>query len=108
MNATAILSTLMFVFSDGAEEEKMETETDGQQPEKVNLAQYTGSEKILRTLTNPNYYILKCVIRKANSSVLVSVCVHREQFSVSIVLHFLRSHLVSNHTEAFLLLGRWQ
>lgn len=27
-----------FVFSDGAEEEKMETETDGQQPEKVSLA----------------------------------------------------------------------
>lgn len=86
----------------------METETDGQQSEKVSLAQYTGSEKILLTLMNLNCYVLKCLIRKVDSSVLVSVCVHREQFSVSIVLHFLRSDLVSNRTETVLLLGKQQ
>lgn len=38
-------SKYFIVFSDGAEEEKMETETNGQQSEKVSLAQYAGSEK---------------------------------------------------------------
>jgi len=46
MNVMTILNTL-FVFSDGAEEEKMETETDGQQPEKVNSAQHMALMRLL-------------------------------------------------------------
>lgn len=71
MGVTAILNTL-FVSSDGAEEEKMETETDGQQSEKVSLAEYAGSEKIVLMLTNRNYYVLKCRVRK--TVVCWSVC----------------------------------
>lgn len=54
MDVVAILNTL-FIFSDGAEEEKMEAETDGQQSEKVSLVQHTVSEKVLLILVDMNY-----------------------------------------------------
>lgn len=54
MDVVTILRTL-FIFSDGAEEEKMETETDGQQSEKVSLVQHAVSEKILLMLTDLHY-----------------------------------------------------
>lgn len=62
MRVMTTVNTL-FVFSDGAEEEKMETETDGQQSEKVSLARYTGSEEVVLTLRNLNYCVLKCHVR---------------------------------------------
>lgn len=54
----------LLVFSDGAEEEKMETETDGQQCEKVSSARHAGSEKVVVLLTDLNYYVLKCLLRE--------------------------------------------
>ncbi|KAK2514047.1 Smarcc1 [Columba guinea] len=52
---------------DGAEEEKMETETDGQQSEKVSSARHAGSEKVVVLLTDLNYYVLKCLLREVES-----------------------------------------
>lgn len=62
INGCQCNSKCFTVFSDGAEEEKMETEPDGQQSEKVSAAQHAGSEEVVVMLTNPNYYVLKCLL----------------------------------------------